>query len=290
LLRQGDWSSDVCSSDLWKWRTWSALLAVMALAIVVLSQSRGGGLTILAVLAAAFAWGFSQWPAQVRRYLRLTVALVGVLAVLLVMHLASAYVLRFKAYFGLDKAQGRPLAEARQVIAARLEAVDRVQMSAAALRAWRTAPWFGIGPGMHQNLWPHFAATADGDRRTHQWPKYPNFAYHSYEVHNDWAQLLEEYGAVGLFLFLVAAASVFGILASDLRAQARKLESNGWQTRGDEPHAFILPGLLAIVCMGIHSLGDFNLQIPATTWLLAAILGLAGSRLGETGATPALAA
>jgi len=34
----------------------------------------------------------------------------------------------------------------------------------------------------------------------------------------------------------------------------------------------VLGGVLACVCMGFHSLGDFNLQIPATAWLLAAIL------------------
>jgi O-antigen ligase len=159
-----------------------------------------------------------------------------------------------------------------------------LQMAAAALRAWKTAPWFGIGPGMHQNLWPHFAATPDGDRATRRWPTHPNFAYHSYEVHSDWVQLLEEYGAAGFALFLLAAAACFGLLARDLRGQSRQLLENRWRCRGDEPHPFVLSALLAMVCMGFHSLGDFNLQIPATTWLLAAVLGIAGAHLGEAGA------
>ena len=32
--------------------------------------------------------------------------------------------------------------------------------------------------------------------------------------------------------------------------------------------------MLGLVAMGFHSLGDFNLQMPGTTWLLAGIIGL----------------
>jgi len=33
-------------------------------------------------------------------------------------------------------------------------------------------------------------------------------------------------------------------------------------------------GLLALIAMAFHSLGDFNLQMPATTWMLAALVSL----------------
>jgi len=265
----------------WRWRVWPGLLASIALVAVVLSKSRGGGLTILTVLATALVWGFSQWPIRIRWCLRVIVACLGMLALLLFVHFANDYMTRFKAYFGWDQAQGESLEDLRRAVVTRLDAVDRVQMAAAALRAWKTAPVFGIGPGMHQNLWRHFAASADGDRQAHKWPTHPNDTYHSYEVHNDWVQLLEEYGLVGFALFAVSAAIVFGVFLRDLRAQSRTLAAHGWQARGDEPHAFVLAGLLAMVCMGFHSLGDFNLQIPATTWILAAILGVAGAHVGE---------
>ena len=38
--------------------------------------------------------------------------------------------------------------------------------------------------------------------------------------------------------------------------------------------AIVLGAHLALVAMAFHSLGDFNLQIPATTWMLGALTGL----------------
>ena len=53
---------------------------------------------------------------------------------------------------------------------AKLKDGARYHMISAALRAWRTRPLFGIGPGMHRNLWPHFAPSPDGDRTRGIWP------------------------------------------------------------------------------------------------------------------------
>ena len=135
-------------------------------------------------------------------------------------------------------------------------------MTSAALRGWKLAPVFGVGPGMHQNIWPHIAASADGDRARRIWPRFLNNNFHSYEAHNDWAQLLEEYGAAGLVLFLLGAGATW------LRVRRRMLHA--------EPAA-VAAGLAGIA-MVVHSVGDFNLQIPATVWLLAAMaaVGLGG--------------
>ena len=41
-------------------------------------------------------------------------------------------------------------------------------------------------------------------------------------------------------------------------------------------YEWMLPGLLlAVLALAVHSIGDFNLQIPATTWLLGILAGLA---------------
>ena len=76
-------------------------------------------------------------------------------------------------------------------------------MIGGAIRAWQAAPVWGVGAGMHQNIWPHVAASGDGDRGKGIWPTLVNDKFHSYEVHSDWIQLLEEYGLVGLILFLI---------------------------------------------------------------------------------------
>jgi hypothetical protein len=257
----------------------AGVVAVLALATVALTQSRGGGLTVAGISLAGILWGFGQWPPPVRRYLQImTLCLAGLAAVLFV-RAAPSYRQRFVAYFGWDQARGRPLAEVSRVVLNQLQNMDRGLMIGGALRAWRSAPGFGIGPGMHQNLWPHFAAGPDGDRAAGRWPAQPNYSFHSYEVHSDWVQLLEEYGLWGLGLFLPAAAVGFALLRRGLGREQARLAARGWRPSGWEEHAFLLGGLLAAVGMGIHSLGDFSLQIPAVAWVFAATLGIAFSRL-----------
>ncbi len=112
-----------------------------------------------------------------------------------------------------------------------------------------------------------FAATADGDRETGQWPSHTNHLFHSYEVHSDWVQLLQEFGIVGLALFLLPSLAVIVLLLGDIRRNAR----------AGAAHHYPLAALLAIAALSFHSIGDFNLQIPGITWTFAAIviLGLA---------------
>jgi O-antigen ligase len=169
---------------------------------------------------------------------------------------------RFKEYFPWDPLRGgKSFAEAQVELMPRLKESPRYNMYSGALRAWReTDPRFGIGPGMHQHLWLHYAASPDGDRARGIWPSRPNNGYHSYEVHSDWIQLLEEYGVVGFVLFLFAV----GALTAFLR--------RGFRSGIVEPVAF--GGILCLVCMAFHSLGDFNLQMPATTWLLSAVVAI----------------
>jgi O-antigen ligase len=237
----------------------AGVLALVACAGIVLSKSRGAGLVTTVVLLASLWLGTRSWPVRTRTFARLggcalLLAAIGGFALL-----GGHYVQRFKEY------------PWRQ-----LESSDRFQMSAAALRGWQSAPFLGIGPGMHQNLWPHFAPSPDGDRARGIWPSHPNNTYHSYEAHNDWAQLLEEYGLVGLLLFLLATGTVGAVLFNDWRRRAQAL------ARGDpaamqpgQPHWIILAALMALTAMTVHSAGDFNLQIPASTWLLAGLTGLA---------------
>jgi len=252
------------------WRICAAILAVLAVTGVLLSKSRGGGLTILVIGAAALTWGLSQWSASVGWCLRGAI-LTGVLAVLIALVTSNApYVSRFEKYFAWQESRGVSLSERKTMLERRIMSSSRGLMIPAALRAWKTAPLFGIGPGMHQNLWPHFAPTPDGDREKGIWPTHASYKFHSYEVHSDWVQLMEEYGLVGLILFLVPACIGFRILVAG-RPRQEDVRPPGRQAPF---HAAALTALLACVCMAFHSLGDFNLQIPATTWLLAALITL----------------
>lgn len=232
---------------------------------IILSRSRGGGIVAGVLMLAALWLATMSWDRRVRwwgRAVGLGLLTAGIAAFALA---GGHYVKRFKAY---------PWTQ--------LEHSDRYQMSAAALRAWRTAPWLGVGPGMHQNLWPHFAASSDGDREQGIWPTHPNNNYHSFEAHNDWAQLLEEYGLIGLVLFLIAIGTALWQLYQRWKRWAR-LFAHEETPYADSGLFWLLPGLLlAALAMVIHSMGDFNLQIPGTTWLLGILAGLTLAMAGHT--------
>jgi O-antigen ligase len=261
----------------WPLRLAAFLLTVMSLMAVILSRSRGGGMTVLFMLAMLITLGFSQWPRHIRLWFRLIAAAVSALAVLLVICTSTQYVTRFITHFGIQPGEEVEWKTLPRTAARSLKESCRGQMYAAALRAWRTSrntQLYGIGPGMHQNLWPAIAASPDGNRATHKWPSHPNNTYYSYKVHNDWLQLLEEFGITGLLLFLLPAGFMWHLLVRRLSLERRRLRRSQWRLTGTERHPMILTALLAFAAMGFHSLGDFNLQLPATGWVLGALLAL----------------
>jgi O-antigen ligase len=189
-------------------------------------------------------------------------------------------------YFKWDEVRGRPFSEQAAQVVNKYRSAARGQMAAAALRAWKTAPVFGIGPGMHQNVWFHFAPTPDGDRERGIRPTRTNIDFHSYEVHNDWLQLLEEYGIVGFALFAAAAGAVLaGLLAAFCR-ESRARRDNAWRDTGRDSQAMVLAALFSCAAMAFHSLGDFNLQMPATAWMFAAIVAVALALVLRTDGEP----
>jgi O-antigen ligase len=232
-------------------------LSAIALCGIILSRSRGGGIVAGLVIMAALWLCTLSWDKRARWVGRGSGLIVVIAGIIAFTAFGGHYVKRFKEY---------PWNQ--------LEQSDRFQMSAAALRGWQSAPWFGIGPGMHQNLWPHFAASPDGDREKGIWPTHPNNTYHSFEAHNDWAQFLEEYGVIGLMLFLAPIGVTLWLIYRRWRHWARILSHEAIPSI-HSTYIWILPGfLLTGLAMTIHSFGDFNLQIPGTTWVLGILTGL----------------
>lgn len=258
-------------------KPWYVAIVGLALAGVVLSRSRGAGITVVAVFGATIIWGFSQWPRGLAWWHRISVT--AALAILLVLawNVGGGYTERFVRYFvsGPSDTEEVALQERADAFGQRMLRTSRGRMVAGALRAWQSAPVFGIGPGMHQNRWPDFAPSNDGDREAGKRPTLINEYFHSYEVHSDWVQLLEEYGAVGFVLFLLPAGMAFFQLQRGLRRESARWQRHHGRTPRESDHALVLGGLLLMVTMGVHSLGDFNLQMPATVWMFSALLAIA---------------
>lgn len=258
----------------WKWKLWGGALSALAGTGIMLSKSRGGQLSAIVIVAVILTWGFRRYRASVRTWWRLSLACAMATGVLYLAGSGSKYTSRFADFFERPSVNG----QSAQTVTGKLWTAARYsprgRMISGALRAWQTAPAFGIGPGMHQVLWPHFSAGPDGDRDLGIWPSETNPRIHSYEVHSDWVQLLEEYGIVGFLLFAfpaIAAAWLFHLAC--WRETRRRGKSRFLVTDGTR-HAIVLGAFAAFAAMAFHSLGDFNLQMPATVWLFASVLSL----------------
>ena len=119
-----------------------------------------------------------------------------------------------------------------------------------AVHLLRAYPVFGSGLGTFGTAFPKYqTALVDLD-----------FTF----AHNDYLQLVTELGAAGFLMFI---GFMLAVLAKAVRAASLPEE---WNTRA---LAFGCVG--AIVAIAVHSLGDFNMYIPANPLVLAWIAGIA---------------
>lgn len=265
----------------WSRRIPALILLVICIAGIILSKSRGAGLTVIVTGAAALVYGLRQWQSKTRWMLRAGSFTTSIIILLALWNSDISYMRRFRAYITIPQELSGP--EKLDAVKASALRTCRGTMIAAAIRGWKTSPWIGIGPGMHKNTWFHFGPTPDGDREQGIWPSQPNNAQHSLEVHSDWVQLLQEYGIIGLILFLIPFVGIFYLLANTLNRAAAACRNQLDRPISRTGYSLVLAGILAFVAMAFHSLGDFCLQIPALAWLLAAMIASAMAQVRRAG-------
>ncbi len=147
----------------------------------------------------------------------------------------------------------------------------RVQLWSAALQQWKLEPVFGTGSGTYLYYGRMFRATQMQDDPV--------------RAHNDYLDLLAEYGLVGVALFLA-----FFVL--HLRAGWRSLTRIA-------PEPTILSGrilsnslalqigaIAAVAAYVVHSVFDFNLHIPANVLLMAFVFAILANPGSERYAKP----
>lgn len=134
----------------------------------------------------------------------------------------------------------------------------RVSIWQGALDQFQLAPVFGTGAGTHLYFGRLF-------RR-------PDLQSDPIHAHNDYLELLAEYGLVGAvgmaaFLALHAARALraLGRMARTLRAT---------EAAGHDDLALVIGALAALAALGAHSFLDFNLHIPGNALIMAFAFGI----------------
>ena len=130
---------------------------------------------------------------------------------------------------------------------------ERLDVPLLSLKLVAQRPWFGHGGGTYVTALPPL--------------KREDLVEHWDHAHNDYVQVASDTGLVGLLLWLTAG------VASAWRALQLVRDQQAPVNRG-----LGVAALMACACMGLHSMVDFNLHIPANaltfTVLLAAVWAL----------------
>ena len=227
-------------------RAWVKLIfgygALCCAAGLLITGSRGGalafgaGLGILTVLGLGRAWaaGSGFW----RALLGVLIA-VALLAGGVKVALATSPTLLTRARIMLDRKD------------------VRLRLWPAALAEWHESPVFGTGPGTYL-----FYGRKYRDPSVQNDPIRP---------HNDYLELLAEYGEVGAGAFLLFLGAHVGRGLWAFRRLALSASAGGG---GSNAAAWNMGALAAVGCLVVHSAVDFNLHIPANALLMAFVFGV----------------
>jgi O-antigen ligase len=229
-------------------RTWVRILLIYLagayLVGVLMSGSRGGYLSVGASLLALIAYAvyhIRQVAHPRSGKLFLGASVVGCVAVLLGFTFVTRSDLlsaRFSTY--LEPKDVRPL------------------IWQAAVREFELNPTFGTGAGTFLIYGRKF--------------RDPSIQSDPIYAHNDYLQLLAEYGVIAALLWVgfivIHGAGAWTFIRRILRWLAERNEASSTSL------ALVVGSALAIIGLMVHSFFDFNLQIPGNTLFVALLFGI----------------
>jgi O-antigen ligase len=142
-------------------------------------------------------------------------------------------------------------------------ASSRLALWGAAARMWADHPWFGVGPAHFDYRFREYRPESVQGR--------PD------RVHNDYLNLLADWGAVGGVIVL-GGAGIFIFWLRRTWPQVRREENDFGSGQGNR-FAFFLGATCGVVALAVHSAMDFNLHIPANALVGVTLLALLTSNV-----------
>lgn len=240
-----------------RWKHWlkvsAAYLALVCLTGVILTGSRGGVLSTACGLMVFLGLSlFVLKSGAVANKWLVTVCVI----------LATAVLVGGAVYFMSNQMNLRLRWSNLQT-----KGSDRLDMWASAIKQFETSPAFGTGSGTYFYYQRHF-------RKPFEWVD-------AIYAHNDYLQLLAEFGLAGLVCFLIFFGShlVHGVKSLSWFVTER-LGSLG-RIRSDTL-ALNIGALSALSTYVVHSVFDFNLHIPANALVLAIVFAILANPGVET--------
>ena len=140
----------------------------------------------------------------------------------------------------------------------------RRDMWTAAERMWQDHFWWGVGPAHYNYRFREYRpehVQAQPDR-----------------AHNDYLNLLADWGATG-GLIVLAGVAAFAAGLCETRRHVRRAESDLGGRGMSNRFAFFIGASAGLLTLAVHSAVDFNLHIPANAILAVTLLALLTSNL-----------
>ena len=241
------------------------MLVVMVVALVMTHSRMGNGAFFFALLLmGGFVAAVSQRLRRPALLLVLSMAVVDIFIIGQWVGLARV-VERLQGTAQATVAAGGAPDVSSVIAAANTEesVQDRLQVPRLSLPLVWQQPWFGHGGGTYFLSLPAI--------------KPAGFPYLWDHAHNDYVELAVDTGLAGLGLMLLLGVATAWRAACMLRDAEPRLK------RGVGVAA-----LMALSCLGIHGMVDFNLQIPANSLTLILLLALVWATFDDTAAPASL--
>jgi O-antigen ligase len=218
--------------------------ALVMMAGLASTVSRGGWVSALVAVTVLF--GFLIFH---RKFRLPSLAFVAVLIGVVVVCFPRDRVTKFRLEHMLPQEQSA-------------EKTVRLEIWETAINIWQDYPWWGAGPGhFDQRYWNYRPESLSGV---------------AIYAHNDYLNTLADWGAAGGALVMSALALVaWGVWKTWRHVRISDADLGG--KNGSNKFAVVFGASLGLLAIALHSMVDFNMQIPANAILAVVFMAFLAS-------------